>query len=297
MGGALSCVALKGSNAVAAPFDPSRVNLETVNIERGFEAVNYGQLHYRRAVPKKKSDIKHRPIVCFHQTPNSSQVFVELMVELAQDRVVYAVDTPGLGESDLPSEPPEIIDYAQAMYEFLKVKRLRKVNVVGYHTGASIASELALLAPKRIKKMILVGIALFDDTEKAKFFEQPWPKPAKKDGSHLQPSWQRTFKWQGPGMSDESVIRSFIAKTSAGETAWWGARAVMRHDLAQTLSKITIPFMGVNPKDDLYEITPRLRDIRPDIEIVDKSDFAFGIFDADTQGMADLTRRYFDKRP
>lgn len=280
--------------AMAAPFQRERIGDAPILMERGFVKVSYGQLHYRRAAPLDKKQIKHRPVICFHQTPNSSQIYVEFMAELARDRIVYAVDIPGLGESDLPENPPEICDYATAMREFIEAKDLGKVDLVGYHTGASVAAELALRHSEQVGGLMLVGLALFNAGERKGFFDQPWPKPAQANGGHLQPSWQSSFKWRGAGQSDASVKRTFVQKTSAGETAWWGARAVMRHDLAATLKSLKSPYFVVNSSDDLVKITPRLADIRPDIKIVSKTEFGFGIFEVDSKSMAVLAADYFD---
>ena len=52
------------------------------------------------------------PVVCPHQTPTSSLEFEPLMRELATDRLVVALDTPGYGGSDGPSGPRSIEFYA-----------------------------------------------------------------------------------------------------------------------------------------------------------------------------------------
>ena len=62
--------------ATAAPFDQTRVGDAPVRIERGFAFADYGQLHYRRASPLDPDLIRATPVVCFHQTPNLSQVFI-----------------------------------------------------------------------------------------------------------------------------------------------------------------------------------------------------------------------------
>ena len=284
-------------NATAAPFNQQRLDETAVKIERAFTAVDYGQLHYRVATPKDPTLNNHRPVVCFHQTPNSSQVFIEFMAQLAQDRVVYAIDTPGLGESDLPNSPPEVQDYAKAMSEFLHTHKLNDVDLVGYHTGASIAVELANMEPKRINKMMLVGLALFNQKERKDFFERPWPAPREEGGQHLITEWQRSHKWRGAGQSDASVERTFVEKISAGQTAWWGARAVMRHDLKAALIKNKTPALVINSKDDLFNVTPRVKEFKPDLELVTDAKHGFGIFEAQAKEMAQHARNFFlDKR-
>ncbi|MEM1090901.1 MAG: alpha/beta fold hydrolase [Pseudomonadota bacterium] len=288
---------LVGASVTAAPFAQRRLGDAPVTISRGFQRVGYGQLHYRLARPLDAAAERRRPVVCFHQTPNSSQVFIEFMAELAVDRIVYAVDTPGLGESDLPAAAPDIEDYARAMGEFAAAQALEDFDVVGYHTGASIAAELARADNASIHAMLLVGLALFDPSEREGFFDQPWPKPITPDGSHLLDEWQRSHRWRGAGQSDRSVQRTFVEKIQAGDTAWWGARAVMRHDLAGALKAIKVPFTAVSPGDDLENITPRLTDLRPEVELVLLPELGFGLFEAEPELMARLARKTFDRAP
>ncbi|MEM1261633.1 MAG: alpha/beta fold hydrolase [Pseudomonadota bacterium] len=282
------------ATTVAAPFDAARLRNPDVAIDRAFERVGYGQLHFRVAAPRDSAAITRRPVVCFHQTPNSSQVFIEFMAELAIDRRVFAVDTPGLGESDLLQPAPEITDYATAMHQFLVAQQLEEVDVVGYHTGANIAATLGNLAPDRVRGLLLVGLALFNETEREAFIEKPWPRRRQSDGGHLLPEWQSSHRWRGPGQSDESVARTFIEKLSAGNTAWWPARAVMRHDLATELEALTVPTVAVNAGDDLEAITPRVVTVRPDIELITIADAGFGLFETRAAELATLARRVFD---
>jgi pimeloyl-ACP methyl ester carboxylesterase len=281
--------------ASAAPFDRARLGEAPVGIDRGFTRVGYGQLHYRVARPFNDASLSGAPpVLCLHQTPNSSQVFIEFMTHLARDRVVYAVDTPGLGESDLPRQPPEIEDYARAMLEFLDVHSLNRVDIVGYHTGASIATSMAALAPDRVGTLMLVGLALFNEEERAGFFEQPWPKPREANGQHLLTEWQRSHNWRGKGQSDASVERTFMQKMSAGTTAWWGARAVMRHDLEAALEKVQHPIMVINTRDDLYAVTPRVALIKPNVQIETLDEYGFGVFEVIPERLAALSRARFD---
>ncbi len=287
--------ALTSAKAFAAPFDVARLGAAPVRVDRGFVRVSTGQLHYRRAAPIDATAATRAPVVCLHQTPNSSQIYVEFMASLARDRVVYAVDTPGLGESDLPATPPEISDYAIAIREFLDVLELPPVDLVGYHTGASIAAQLGSDAPERVRRLLLVGLALFNADERAGFFQQPWPKPRAQDGSHLTIEWERSFQWRGFGQSDDSVERTFIEKLSAGQTAWWPARAVMRHALAAAIENLERDALIVNTRDDLFEITPRVRALRPEFPLITDARHGFGVFEVRAATMAALARAFFDR--
>ncbi len=84
-------------------------------IRNGYVDNRYGQLHYTMASPA--TTVRHTPVAMIHQTVNASIESRSLFQELAQDRVVLAIDTPGYGNSDGPQTPVRIEDYAAAIAE------------------------------------------------------------------------------------------------------------------------------------------------------------------------------------
>ncbi|MEO0996084.1 MAG: alpha/beta fold hydrolase [Pseudomonadota bacterium] len=283
--------------AGAQPAEPARIGHPDVTVTRHFAMTPGGQLHYRMAAPVDGAAAVRRPVLALHQSPNSSQVFVEFIGELARDRLVVAADTPGFGDSDKPREPPEIADYAEAMHALLDELGWREVDLVGYHTGASIATALAERDGDRIHALLLVGVALFNDAEADAFFERPWPPPGDFDADFVAREWQRSKRWQGPGQSDDSVRRTYLAKLGAGRNAWWGARAVFRdrERLAARLGRLRQPLLIVSPRDDLWDITPRAAALRPDARFETLPDHGFGVFEVIPDVFATLAREHFDR--
>jgi catechol 2,3-dioxygenase-like lactoylglutathione lyase family enzyme len=90
----------------------------TPKIHRGFFDGRFGQLHYRRIDPVAATSLQP-PIVLLHQTPLSGRMFTEILAPLARNRTVYALDTPGYGESDAPPAVPKIADYGDALHDFI----------------------------------------------------------------------------------------------------------------------------------------------------------------------------------
>jgi len=276
---------------LAAPEDTARFETRPAQVERDFAHTPFGQIHYRRA--GAASD--HSPVVLLHQSPNSGQIFVEFMAELGGDRLVYAPDTPGFGESDLPRTTPEIADYARALVEFLDERKLGKVDLLGYHTGAAIALEIARRHPDRVRRLVLVGIPAFTHAEANAFETQPWPAPIDSEGQAFATSWQSSQRWRGPGQSDPSVRRWFEQKTSNGPTAWWGARAALRYPTSEALREVEAPIFFIRPKDDLWDISLRVLPSMPDARRLDLPQYGFGLFEAAPEEMADRVRQFLDR--
>ena len=128
---------------------------------RAFADLPDRQVHFRHG---GSSDV---PLVMLHASPGSSRQLQPLATILSESRRVIAPDTPGNGDSPpLAIAEPSIADYAAATVAFLDELRLEQIDLYGSHTGASIAVELALLIPDRIRRIVLDGIGLFSDKER-----------------------------------------------------------------------------------------------------------------------------------
>jgi pimeloyl-ACP methyl ester carboxylesterase len=128
-------------------------------LRHGYVDNRYGQLHFSIATPARRSDLP--PLVLFHQSPNSSEEFHDLVRMLGRERIAIAIDTPGHGGSDGPATLPSIEDYAAAIAEGLRnlgYGPQKPLDVFGYHTGSKIVTELALAEPRMIRRVILSGL-------------------------------------------------------------------------------------------------------------------------------------------
>jgi pimeloyl-ACP methyl ester carboxylesterase len=143
-----------------------------VNLRRAYFDCRFGQLHARTAFPNTGGFDERTPLVLLHSNSTSSRTFVPLLPVLGTDRSLYAVDTPGFGESDPTPREPSIADYAAAIGDLLEGLRLREVDLLGHHTGSAIAAEVAIARPKQVRRVVLVGLPVFDAAERAAMH---WP--------------------------------------------------------------------------------------------------------------------------
>lgn len=263
-----------------------------VSIRRSFADVRTGQLHVRTARPESAAAAVAPPLICFHQSPNSGRNFLKFLPYMATDRIVYAPDTPGFGDSDVPAAQPKIEDYAAAMGDWIDTLDHRTIDLIGYHTGAQIAITLALTRPAQIRRLVLVGIPVFEQADRERFDAQPWPVPLKDDGSNVIEEWNRSLQWRGPGQTIDMVINGFVDKMGAGQTGWWGARAAIHDKTGEKLPKLTQPILAVRAKDDLWEIMPRAKPLIPKAEWVDLPEYGFGLFSVAPAMMAERVRRF-----
>lgn len=265
-----------------------------MTIRRAYADCRFGQLHYRAATPDSNGNTV--PLLCFHQSPQSGRVFTEVLNNLGQTRAVYAPDTPGFGESDPPTTEPSIEDFADAMEEFIDHLGLESFDILGYHTGALTGTEIALRRPKHVRRMVLIGLPVLEQTEIDAFFAQPWPIPMQEDGSHITNEWERSVKWAGPGMTLPMIQRGFVDKLKAGDCAFWGGQAAMRYPFAEKLPKLEQPILGIGPKDDLWDISPRAEALIKNGTFERWPEHGFGLFDVAKMAIVKKIRAHLDQQ-
>ena len=102
------------------------------------------------------------PVVLIHGMDSSARLNWELpgvMDALAGDHQVIALDLPGYGESDKPTDPA---DYGQAWVEdvilLLDYLKIEKAHIVGYSMGGAVALKLIAEHPDRVISGTLGGM-------------------------------------------------------------------------------------------------------------------------------------------
>ncbi len=155
-------------------------------IKRAFLDTEDGQILYRIV---GEGD----PLVLLHMNPRNSDEFRELMPIFAQKRLVLAMDLMGFGDSDKPPRIYSIADYAKTIIALLDELNINKTNILGNHTGAYVAAEVAAAYPERIEKLILCNIDDFSEVEKTTLINRVSDafqiRADGSQGSHLLERW------------------------------------------------------------------------------------------------------------
>jgi pimeloyl-ACP methyl ester carboxylesterase len=259
-------------------------------VRKSYVDYRFGQLHLRMAQP---TEPVQPSLVCLHHSPSTGHIFTDFMREMARDRAVFAPDTPGFGGSDPPPNLPLIADYAAALGDLLDARNaLETCDIIGYHTGALIAIELAITRPKQVRKLVIVGLAAFNAQEQKRFSAQPWPRPVREDGAHLVEEWKRSMQWRGRGQTLEMIARGFAAKLSSGSNAWWGARAAMYYPTIERIRLVKQPMLILRPKDDLWDVSLRVKPATPQAQWKDMPQYGFGLFEVAPKEIAALVRDF-----
>ncbi len=262
-------------------------------VRRGYFECRYGQLHVHNAIPPGGGFEEGTPLLCVHKPPLTGRLFERFLTITGRDRSVYAPDIPGFGDSDTPAGArPAIADYAAAIGDFLESMRFRQIDLLGYHTGALIAAELAIARPKQVRRLVLVSVPVLSEAEREAIRRAPPVAPPVPDGSHLAGEWRRTLDAYGANVPLEVVARAFTEKLHNTAAAAWAAAAALQYPVRERLAVIPQPVLVLRPKDDLWDATPRARELLPKARFVELPEQGPAVFETAPEAVADSVRDF-----
>jgi pimeloyl-ACP methyl ester carboxylesterase len=201
-------------------------------LRRAYFESRYGQLHVHNAIPSGGGFDELTTLICLHASSNSGRVFLELSRILGTSRSVYSPDTPGCGESDAPPGPLPITGYAEALGDFLDSMRFRQVDLLGAHSGAAVAAELAIARPKLVRRVVMAGAPALDADERRSY-------------------------------------RDLSAPEGTPRGALWARSAVIEWDAAKRLPLLKQPLLVLRPRDNFWEAGGRVSKLVAGTKVID----------------------------
>lgn len=101
------------------------------------------------------------PVVLIHGFGSDLTSWMFNQAELAEDRVVYAVDLPGHGESAKDVGGGSLDDLTAAITDYLDAAAIGRAHLVGHSLGGAIATRIAARSPDRVSALTLIAPAGF----------------------------------------------------------------------------------------------------------------------------------------
>ena len=249
-------------------------------IRRRYADGRYGQVHLR-----ENRATGEAPLVCLHATAYSSRSFAPLLDALYGDRHLIAVDTPGYGESDPPPGPIAIVEYPAAIIEVLP----ERFYLSGYHTGVSIAAEIAIRAPVRVGRIAFMGVPLFQALD----FEAWRAKLAARHSlgdslDQFAERWDFLVANRPVGLSLQRGFANFVDELKAWPNGWWAHDALFAHDLAARLPLVSQLVTVLNPAGHLAEPSRIAAGLMRDAHVVELPHLSGAVLDTDAAEIARL---------
>ncbi|GIW10647.1 MAG: alpha/beta hydrolase [Dehalococcoidia bacterium] len=260
---------------------------------KGYVAAPTGQVHFRMLGDGE-------PLLLLHQSPSSSLMFSRALPILAELGLqAIAIDTPGYGNSDVPAERPSVATYASVVPAVLAAFGLKQAAILGHHTGAAIACEVAVSRPELVRRLVLNGPPLYTEEERQARLARArrGPIPLRPDGSHLLERWQQRLA-ATPGWTDLAAMhRNVVQGLLAGEYDWYGHLAVFEYEMLPRFLALRVPTLILtNTGDDLYRFAQRAHALRPDFAYVELPGGTHDIVDEQPRAWAEAVARFVLER-
>jgi pimeloyl-ACP methyl ester carboxylesterase len=245
------------------PPPPPVVPFIVSEVRRDYALTSAGQLLMR-----KSGDGPERPLIIFHASPGSSLSMEPMLLRFGLDRKVVTFDNPCNGDSAPLPGTPEIGDLADTLLEAIDQLGWAEYDLLGSHTGAMIAIDVAIKRPERVKHLILDGVTMYD-AQKTQWLLENYPIPLRLSsyGDHILWAWNqlrdmqlfypyfdRTAESARPnGLSDpEAMQRSFLEFIKGGKTYHKSYRAAFAYPTGDRLPLVKAPTMHcTSPSDPL----------------------------------------------
>lgn len=214
-----------------------------MTLRRGYADTPIGQVHYGECGSGPA-------VLMLHQTPRSLDEFAELIAELSPVHRAIAMDMPGFGASARSAEPLTIEAMAAGALALLDALRLDEAVVVGHHTGAVVAQELAAAAPARVRALVLSAMPWVGPERRTGHTVAVDHATAQDDGGHLLEIWRQRRPHYPDGRPDllDRLIRDALTVSDPTE----GHRAVGRYVMEERIGLVEAPTLLLAAERDPF---------------------------------------------
>ena len=213
------------------------------------------------------------PLVLLHQSPTSSMDFFGVYPALqAAGLRLIGIDGPALGLSDPPPRPTTMDDFADAVFAVLDHLEVSEADVVGHHTGAHVAVDVAVRQPGRFRKVALYGAPLLSAETLRAYWEQIVPREREGEmhkpvagGQNLIDRYARLEALFGPTTAQHMLVSNLLA----GPTMWYAHNAALTSDMAPAFARLTQPLLLITHEGEMLDEATRLaKTLKPEAQLV-----------------------------
>ncbi len=169
-------------------------------VRRGFVHGPHGNIEYMEGGSGPA-------LILLHSAPSSCALFEEAIPLLANDLRAIAMSQPGFGESDAPPAAYTTVnDYARAVIYLLDGLGIERAAVLGAHTSALTALEVAAAWPDRVERLVIEECFNWSRPGRLEALERRHGFSEQADGRHLRAMWERAHERTLRNTSDPSEV-------------------------------------------------------------------------------------------
>lgn len=262
---------------------------------RGYTDGPFGQIHYQQAGDGV-------PLVLLHQAPMSSGQFDAVYAPLAARGLrPIGIDMAGFGMSDPTDFTPSVEDYARGVTPVLDALGIGQAAVLGHHTGALVATEVALQFPDRVSCLIVNGPLPISEAERDAYLagHHQWelgfgPVPG---GTHLTHLFEIRERFAAGSVPPERISDYVVQAFVGAGKFWYGHHAAYTYRHEDALRKVTQrTLILTNTGDMIYPLAVKARDFQPGFAFAELEGGGVDIVDQQPEAWSDAVAAFVLKR-
>lgn len=199
------------------------------------------------------------PVLMLHGVGSSLESFDALAARLRPRFRLLRYDLRGHGASGKPAGPYALADYVAEATALLDARGIARADVLGFSFGALIAQALALAAPARVRRLVLVSsVAGRTPQERSRMRERADTLEARGATGTIEAAMER---WFTPGFRERhpEVVEARRRRALANDPQGYAAayRVFATADMDEELAAIDAPTLVMTGEHDVGS-TPRM---------------------------------------
>jgi pimeloyl-ACP methyl ester carboxylesterase len=237
------------------------------------------------------------PLLCLHAIPYSGLHFAALAPLLARERTVICPDYPGYGGSDPCSGRATVEDYATAMLACLDDLGVTgPCDLLGFHTGCLVGPELALLAPDRIRRLVLIDVPCFAADQRREFSVKTGEPPGyTAELDSLAPAWTTNVASKLGQLDMDRCLELLAEQLRTGLEAHAGFEAAFAYPCDERLPRLRQPCLLIATRSALAAATRSIAGQIPGARLLELPGLGPPALDAGAAELAAASRAFLDE--
>jgi pimeloyl-ACP methyl ester carboxylesterase len=194
------------------------------------------------------SDVGDGPVVVLlHATLHDRHDYDAIVPALQRDHRVIAIDWPGHGDSPAPNQPPTASLFADVLEDIVAALDLPPAAFIGNSVGGFAAARLAITAPQRVSRLVLVNTGGFTASPVIRLFCRVLGTPAvmKRTLALSIRSYMKATSDNDHAVQERALARARTPEGVDLTASLWRSFAAPEHNLLPQADRITAPCLIV----------------------------------------------------
>ena len=149
--------------------------------------------------------------------------------------------------------------YADALAETIEAGGETRVGLLGYHTGALVALQIAADRPDLVRRLVLIGIPYFPGSEEREAWRARLAEVMRLTErlDQFDERWNYLVTGRAPGASLEQGFAHFVDELRAWPYGFWAHEAAFTFEPEACVARVCQPTLVLNPATPLAEPSRR----------------------------------------